>query len=401
MLTRRLVWSLIGAALVVFAFYTMGFGRHLPFRSSTPPPKQQESPPLPVVHAVTPRVVRDEVKETLAGTVEPFNEAIVRTPISGFLKWKIGDRRDVRQGEVVAEIEMHGLEGELAEALADLEYAQALLVEAQAKADVARAALARTGKDTEARAKAQGERTVAEARVGVCRAGVKVKEARLKRLTTERTSRKIVAPITGTLRSRSFQEGAWIDAEGPNGRRELFRLGSLDVVRVVFKVPDKLLPQLSPGGSVKLSVPGSKRTVDGRVVEAVRGEDGNSHLVKLRVDNKDRFLKPNTKVETTMSYKPGTASFWVPAGAVVRSGRTARVLVLVEDAVDYSILYRPVREGESNGPEIKILNGLRGNEILVENANEDLANHTLVRVEEKEDRKGKANRAKGIKKREE
>lgn len=383
-LTRRLVWSLVGAGLFVFTLYTLGFGSRWSSRHSAPsaPPSSKVADSDPVVQTITPRVALDEVQETLTGEVEPFEEAIVRVSSSGFLKWVAGKKGAVRQGELLAEIEKPGLEGDLAQGQADLEYARALLTEAQAKAELARSALPRE--------KAQGELAVADAHVGVCRADVKVKETRLKQLTQQHASQKILAPLSGTVRQRSFADGAWIDAEGPNSRRELCRIGSLDVARVVLRVPNPVVSKLPPQTIVKLRTKGTRQTVEGRVV-AVGAGDGQDRRVEVRVVNRDHILKPDSKVETTITYKPGTASVWVPAGAVLRAGNSARVQ-LVEDG---AIHYRTVREGATNGPEIQILSGLRGSEVVVENANEDLVEGRIVNVEPAKD--GRAEKLKNRK----
>lgn len=143
----------------------------------------------------------------------------------------------------------------------------------------------------------------------------------------------------------------------PDREKALLRISDLDEVLVLADVPETDVLDVRVGGSVHIrtQVGGVER--DGVVDHVSEVVDARRRTVEVRVrlDNKDRALRPNSFVEVMPVADPGVKRTRVPDSAVVNDG--ARSLVFVSVGPD-KLGPQQVVPGRRRGGEVEITQGL-------------------------------------------
>lgn len=128
------------------------------------------------------------------------------------------------------------------------------------------------------------------------------------------------APFDGTVGFRSVSLGDYV---GPG--QDLVNLVALDDLKVDFALPDKDMARLTVGQPIHIttdSFPGE--SFDG-VVTAINpqvGEGGRQVMLRGRVPNKDRRLKPGMFVRVAVDIQRFEGAVVVPEEAIVPQGTT-------------------------------------------------------------------------------
>jgi HlyD family secretion protein len=277
-----------------------------------------EASEAPAVQAT--EVIRETMRITAeaTGQIEPVRQVEVKSKASGEilrLHADIGDR--VEPGTLLAEIDPRDVQNAYDQAEADLEVAQA-------RVDISQAQLERSTELLDAGVITQQEfesqrLDYANSRAGLVKAqtNLELAELRLSDVT-------IRAPISGTILTRSVEEGTVIQSASSNvsGGSILFVMANLDQMQVRTLVDETDMGQIKPGLTASVSVeafPG--RTFQG-VVEKIEPQATVQQNVTMfpvivRLDNREGLLKPgmNAEVETLLVERPNVLV--VPNNAVV------------------------------------------------------------------------------------
>ncbi len=268
----------------------------------------------------TMEVTRQNMRITAeaTGQVEPIRQVEVKSKASGEilrLHADIGDR--VEPGTLLAEIDPRDVRNSHDQAQADLEVAEARVDISQAQLDRSQELLA-AGVITQQEFESQ-RLDYANSRAQLVKAetNLELAELRLSDVT-------IRAPISGTLLTRSVEEGTVIQSASSNvsGGTILFIMANLDRMQVRTLVDETDMGQIQPGLTATVQVeafPG--RTFQG-VVEKVEPQATVQQNVTMfpvivRLDNRQGLLRPgmNAEVETLLVERPNVLV--VPNNAVV------------------------------------------------------------------------------------
>ena len=293
---------------------------------------------------------------TVAGQFQPYQQVDLHAKVSGYIRWikvDIGDR--VRQGEVLALLEVPELQNQVEGAQAEVRHSQSDITRAQSEvvsaestysalhaeytrleeASKERPGLIAEQELDDARAKDQQ----AAAQVGVAKASLDAMQQQLgvsratrSRFETMSRYEQIVAPFTGVVTKRYADTGSLIQAGQNNNTNTLpvVQVAESDLLRLRMPVPESDVPYIQLGGDVLVKVNATGRTFTSKIIRFSRALDTNTRTMLTEVDvpNRDLSLNPGMYAETTIQLQQKNDALILPAQAVVQNGDQPYVLVV-------------------------------------------------------------------------
>jgi len=327
---------------------------------------------VPRVAVVTPRLVSNERKLSLPGSVQPLEEAVIYARASGYVRrWLVDIGSRVKEGELLAEIDTPELDQELAQARAALAQAHATVVQAKANQGLASSRLDRTGKLVEAGVapqqdldQTQAQSAVGDADLTVAEANVAAQNANIRRINDVRAFSRVMAPFSGTITERSVERGSLVTAG--NVATPLFKLASTDTVRVFIQVPQDAAPSIVLGTPAELLVrefPNEKFT--GTVARTAGALDSATRTLstEVRVANPTGRLLTGSYAEVKLSLASERRVFELPATVLMVDAAGLRIGIVRSD--DSVHLQRITLERDL-GATVLLATGLDGTERVVQ-----------------------------------
>jgi multidrug efflux system membrane fusion protein len=345
-------------------------------------------PPTPVSVAVAAeQSVPTEVQAV--GTVEASSVIQVKSQISGELvKVAFAEGADVKEGDLLFEIDARPYQEALRQAQATLNRDTANLHQAEANrekdvaqshsldADATRnAQLAKEGivsrtQDEQSRAAADSNRAAINAdqsAIESYRASLDSDRSAIDRANLDLTYCQIRSRVTGRAGNLLVHEGNIISANTTN----LVVINKLDPIWVSFGVPEEHL------AAIQRSSAGRKLAVQAILKDAqnptpVRGElsvidntvDSTTGTIKLKAtfENSKRLLWPGQFVNVSLTLDTQARAIVVPAEAV-KPGQQGQMVYVVKP--DQTVEPRNVRAGAIHGNQVVIEQGLAVGETVV------------------------------------
>ncbi len=304
-------------------------------RSPAPPPKPAPAAPVEV-HLAQPH--RGEITRAinLPATIAPYQEALLYAKVAGYLKSISVDKGDaVKQGDLLAELEVPELIADLARFKADLELADLenkRVLDAQKKAP---------------------DLIVAQ-NIDTARGKFEVAKANLQRAETLLSFAKITAPFAGTITWRGVDPGAFIPAAQGSG---VVKVTDFSKVRVQVAVPEPETPLIKNGLPTKLKVaelPG--REFSGAVTRFSYALDPNTRtmLAEIELPNNKAELRPGMFCTVSIGVEKKADAFLIPIAAVLQEKSGASVFKEINGAAKKT----PVKVGFTDTTSAEITDGL-------------------------------------------
>jgi RND family efflux transporter MFP subunit len=342
------------------------------------PAAQGPAAKIPEVPVVRP-VVRDVTDhEIFTGRLETPTRVDVRARVTGYLlKADFQEGADVKQGQVLFEIDPRPYR-------AELDRTRAALVQAEARFKVADinhkrvAALhARKAASQEEFDKVSAERVEAEALVQLAKANLDIA-----RLSLDFT--RVSAPVSGRIGRRLVDPGNLVEAD----KTSLAALVTLDPLYVYFHIDERTLLRLRQArrqAAPAEKVPVAIALADekgfphrGAMDFANNRLDPNTGTLEARavLANKDRLLAPGMFARVRLDVGKPYRALLVPADAVRGGGETRHVLVVNDKGV---IERRPVTLGQQHDGLRVVTAGLKAETWVVVGGPEGLRPGMAVR----------------------
>jgi RND family efflux transporter MFP subunit len=308
-------------------------------------------------------------KLVLPGTLQGFVQSPVAARAGGYLKrWTRDIGAKVDKGELLAEIETPELDQQLTQAIAARQQMAASLELARTTAERWEALRKRD---------AVSQQELEEKRSGYtqARANLAAADANVERLRELTAFKRVVAPFAGVITRRNVDIGDLIDTSG----KPLFLLAQTDPLRVYVNVPQSYAHLVRTGQPVVVTQAELQgRSYKGQVARTAASIDTASRTMQVEVSlpNRDGALLPGAFVQVALALAPSD-TLSVPANALLFGSDGARV-ASVDGAGKVHL--QPVRLGRNYGESVEVLEGLRGNERLVLNPSDSLAEGDQVQV---------------------
>ena len=327
---------------------------------------------------------------TVAGQFQPYQQVDLHAKVSGYIRWikvDIGDR--VRQGEVLALLEVPELQNQVEGAQAEVRHSQSDITRAQSEvvsaestysalhaeytrleeASKERPGLIAEQELDDARAKDQqaaAQVGVAKASLDAMRQQLGISSATRSRLETMSRYEQIIAPFTGVVTKRYADTGSLIQAGQNNNTQTLpvVQVAESDLLRLRMPVPEGDVPYIQVGGDVRVTVSATGHTFTGKIIRFSRALDTNTRTMLTEVDvpNLDLSLDPGMYAETTIQLQQKNDALILPAQAVVQNGDQSYVLVV--DATNH-VEKRGVTLGIQTSNRVEITSGLQAGDNVI------------------------------------
>ena len=327
---------------------------------------------------------------TVAGQFEPYQEVDLHAKVSGYIRWikvDIGDR--VRQGEVLADLEVPELQDQLQGAQAEVRHSQSEIGRAQSEvisAQATHASLHAAYTRLQAASKqrpgliaeqelddARSKDEEAEAQIGVAKASLNamqqqlgVSSANSHRVQTLSDYQQIISPFNGVVTMRYADTGSLIQAGTSSDTQSMpvVRVAQSDLLRLRMPVPESDVPYIHVGGDVQIKVNSTGRTFIGKIIRFSRALDANTRTMLTEVDvpNPDLILSPGMYAETMIQLQQKNDTLTLPAQAVVQDGDQNYVLVV--DSTNH-VARRNITLGIQTANRMEILSGLQAGERVI------------------------------------
>ena len=310
--------------------------------------------PLPVAQPVSVKIVhphRGEITRsvTLPGNVLPYQQVTLYAKVAGYLKTITVDKGDeVKEGALLADIEVPELLADLAKFKAELEVAAI---------DYKRV--------SEAQRKAPD--LVIPQTVDNAKGKLDIAKANLERTETLLHFAKITAPFSGVITKRMVDPGAFIPAATSSSAAQnaaLLTLMDFNKVRVQVAVPELEAALIKKDQPVKVIVeelPG--RPFDGKISRFSYALDDatKTMLAEAELPNPTRELRPGMFATIKIGIELKTDTLLVPVEALVVEKTKSSVFTVADNKANKVT----VKTGFNDGVSVEILDGLKGSEPVI------------------------------------
>ncbi len=282
-----------------------------------------------------------ELTEALVafGTLVGGESAVIRPQVNGLVRQlPFPEGKEVKRGELLAQIENEDIEAEL-----EAKRYELLLAESRLK---------RREDLFEQRFVSEDDYEEALNSRNALRARVRVLEATLRKT-------RILAPFDGVTGLREVSVGAYVDPSTP-----ITIIEQLDPLRVDFSVAERYRGNIRAGDPFSITVAGFPEAFHGRVQAVSPKIEPGSRTVTLRglIDNPEGKLSPGAFAKVKISLRRDESAILIPPEAIIRSGLEAFVFVVDEEG---KAERRVVRTGLRKSDAVEITEGLRDGEELV------------------------------------
>ena len=318
----------------------------------------------------------------LSGELKPYLQTEMFSRINGLVSERcvqLGDH--VKKGQLLATIDTPDLDAETASAKSALISAEKHLMETKYQYNFAKqtyerfknsssdGAISRQDLDTK-----YNEFKTSEMNYLGAQADVDKAKQDLNRLTALQGYKRVVAPFDGVISKYNIDAGANVVSGGSSTSTSLFEIQQIDKFRATIFVPQNYVRFIKDGQAVEVYIPenpsqkfkGYISQISGKLdnvsrameVALVIPNDGKSGLysglyVKTNIDVKDRqkYLTINPACLTTFNSPDQYVAQVKP---------------------DSTIHFIKVKQGRDFGDKVEILEGLKGDEKLITNINDNL-----------------------------
>ena len=309
----------------------------------------------------------------LPGRLEAYSRAPIYARVSGYVSsWSADIGKQVKSGQVLAEIEAPDLDQQLLQARADL-------VSQQSSAKLSEATLNRRKSLVASNFVSAQEIDERTADLNNKRAAVNSGQANVERLEALAGYKKVTAPFDGVVTQRNTDVGALISG-GTGTGLAMFVISDITKLRVYVDVPQSYVPAIRIGAKAVITVPDHPSRSYAATVEAssqsVDVGSGTARM-QLALDNPKGELLPGGYANVKMSLAREAAPLHIPASALIFNKDGTRVATVTADD---KILFKTVVIARDLGRDIELASGITADDRIVTTPPDGLRDGDAVKV---------------------
>jgi RND family efflux transporter MFP subunit len=344
--------------------------------------------------AAVAEVKRADIANSLsvAGEFLPYQEIEIHAKVAGYIRKinvDIGDR--VKQGQVLAVLEVPELVAELQGAGAGVRHSQQEVQRAQnevsrAEADHAavhsnalrlkQASTARPGliaeqelDDAEAKDRAtEAQIEAAKSALAAARQQLEVSQANNSQVSAMSDYTRITAPFDGVVTWRYADTGALVQAgTSASNSQPVVKLAQVNILRLRIPVPESLAAAVHQGEPATVSVKATGEHFTGKVTRFTDSLDRTTRTMQVEIDvpNEKYKLQPGIYADVVLDVQNHANVLTVPLQAVQQHDGKSRVLVVNQQN---RVQPREIQTGLEDPNRVEVLAGLaEGERVIVAN----------------------------------
>jgi multidrug efflux pump subunit AcrA (membrane-fusion protein) len=353
--------------------------------------KDTQAMAVPTVLVVHPQPSSGDIHLVLPGAVQAFMESSVYAQISGYIKrWLVDIGAQVKQGQLLAEIEAPVIEQQLMQV-------QGTLGQAQANLALAKTTAARYDALLASHAVSQQDVDNQNANVQVQVANVAAAQAGVSSIQHALDFKQVVAPFDGVVTARRVDVGDLVAAGGgtssssgssvagttpsSGGSTELFRVAQVQTLRVYVTVPENYSAYVTPGVTATVNLASNpNQNIPGTLVRTSSSIDPSSLtlLAEVDVDNADGKLLPGGYAQVHFDIVASHPPLVIPGNSLIF--RQAGPQVGVVDG-DGTVHLKKIKIAKDLGTELDIADGIEADDQIIVNPSDSLADGQKVNVD--------------------
>lgn len=326
---------------------------------------------VPTVAVVSAEPGKAAAGLTLPAEVKPFLDAPIYARSSGYLtNWFVDIGGEVKEGDLLAQVDAPELRQELARSKAELAQAQAAWALAKITADRWAELLKTASVSEQETAEKKADFELKSANVAAAKANVR-------RLEELQSFSQVRAPFAGTITARGTDIGQLIVA---GSGKELFHLTQTSKLRVYVHVPQMAARSIAPGQVAELTIP----ELPGRVFQAkvvrtsgAMSADSRTLLAELQVDNPKNEILAGTYAQVRFLDANLDPGLTLPSNTLLFRSEGPQVGVVGHDG---KVELHSVTLGRDFGATVEIINGVSPQDRVILNPSDSLVSGSMVRV---------------------
>ena len=305
-----------------------------------------------------------------------FQQIDVHPEVAGFLASILVDEGDhVKEHQLLATLEIPGLDEEIARAQAQREHDKSLAAKAKATYEVDHQTFQRLQGVAAKQANLIAQQDIDEAKshdlasFGAWQAAVSqeaVSKAELDKLLTYQRYCRITAPFAGAVTRRFVDPGALVQGGVAAGASitPLVTLSQIDVLRLSFPVTESVVPRVHVGQAISYRIGALHEDKQGVISRFTQRVDNATRTMEVQIDvpNPDGRITPGMYASVTMEVERHDQVLTLPHEAVRR--RSQSVLVYAVGA-DHRIEERQITIGLESPTRLEIRSGVAAGDQVV------------------------------------
>lgn len=365
-------FSLLYSAAVAFAIAILLSG----CGSGNKAEAENGGAPLPAaVVKVTRRNLSSDLE--IASEFLPFQEIDVYAKVSGYIqKLYVDWGSHVRQGQLLAVLEIPELQQQIQEDKATVERASEELNRSQSAYNVADITYKRLADVQKTRPElvaqqdidvAQGKDLEAGAAVSSSKQALAAASATLSKDQALFEYARMTAPFDGVVTKMFAYTGALLPAGTSSniGNSALCHLSQNNLLRLVIPVPERAVPDVRIGESVNVNVSGLERTFEGKVVLVSGQIDLTTRTMhtEVQVPNPTYQIIPGMYAAVKLPLHTASDVLVLPVQAVANAGEGRGRVLLVDS--ENKIEPRDVILGLQTADDVEITSGLHEGDLVI------------------------------------
>ncbi len=310
-----------------------------------------------IVAVTHPQPARQAKDLVLPANVHAFRETPIYARVNGYLKrWHTDIGAQVREGQLLAEIDTPELDQELLQA-------EAAEGQAIANRDIAKKTDVRWQELLKSHFVSQQEADQNRAQLRAREADLRAAEANVKRLRETQAFKRVKAPFDGVVTARYVDVGTLISMG--NGQ-QLFQIAQAHILRVYAYVPQTHSGWVFPGLDADLEIPEHPgRKFAGKVVHTAGAIDPATRTlyVEVQIPNPKGEVFPGAFGQVRFHLEAGAGTpMTVPANALIFRAQGTQVAVVDEQG---RARLRDVKLGRDLGTALEVMEGLTDQDRII------------------------------------